>query len=192
MGGCCVSWWRVTCETRTKQPRLFPACSQSPTNPRHQATMRSTILSVLCVLCVSVGALQLPQGALSRRAAIGAAVSAVVPAAATAALVQNPYGPEALGYTMQKGGFAHPVNAKTGQVYGGVVVNNNALSAAGGLFAAVVAIGAGLAEATKPTGDEGCLISPTGAPGTLTLTWSPTGAPGTLTPTLGTRARGPV
>lgn len=99
MGGCCVSWWRVTCETRTKQPRLFPACSQSPTNPRHQATMRSTILSVLCVLCVSVGALQLPQGALSRRAAIGAAVSAVVPAAATAALVQNPYGPEALGYT---------------------------------------------------------------------------------------------
>ena len=154
--------------------------------------MRSTILSVLCVLCVSVGALQLPQGALSRRAAIGAAVSAVVPAAATAALVQNPYGPEALGYTMQKGGFAEPVNAKTGQVYGGVVVNNNALSAAGGLFAAVVAIGAGLAEATKPTGDEGCLISPTGAPGTLTLTWSPTGAPGTLTPTLRTRARGPV
>ena len=82
---------------------------------------------------------------------------------------------------MQKGGFADPVNAKTGQVYGGVVVNNNALSAAGGLFAAVVAIGAGLTEATKPTGDEGCLLSPTGAPGTLTLTWSPTGAPGTRT-----------
>ena len=151
---------------RNQTAARFPS-SRSPTNPRHQATMRSTILAVLCV---SVGALQLPQGALSRRAAIGAAVSAVVPAAATAALVQNPYGPEALGYTMQKGGFAEPVNAKTGQVYGGVVVNNNAFSAAGGLFAAVVAIGAGLTEATKPTGDEGCLISPTGAPGTLTLT----------------------
>ena len=123
---------------------------------------------ILAVVCVSVGALQLPQqGALSRRAAIGAAVSAVVPAAASAALVQNPYGPEALGYTEQKGGFAPPVNQKTGEVYGGVVVNGNAASAVFGVFAAVAAIGAGLAEATKPTGDEGCVISPTGAPGSL-------------------------
>jgi len=52
-------------------------------------------------------------------------------------------------------------------VYGGVVVNGNAFSAVGGFVAAVVAIGAGLAEATKPTGDEGCVISPTGASGSL-------------------------
>jgi len=84
-----------------------------------------------------------------------------------AALVQNPYGSEALGYTEQKGGFLPPVSPKTGEVYGGVVVTNNAVSAVGGLFAAVVAMVAGLAEATKPSGDEGCLISPTGAPGPL-------------------------
>lgn len=47
------------------------------------------------------------------------------------------------------------------------MVNGNAFSAVGGFVAAVVAIGAGLAEATKPTGDEGCVISPTGASGSL-------------------------
>ena len=133
-------------------------------NLSSSSTMRSLFLALVCV---SVGALQLPQGALSRRAALGAAVSAAVPAAATAALVQNPYGSEALGYTEQKGGFLPPVSPKTGEVYGGVVVTNNAVSAVGGLFAAVVAMVAGLAEATKPSGDEGCLISPTGAPGPL-------------------------
>lgn len=128
--------------------------------------MRSSLV-IFAIAFGSVSALQLPQQALSRRAALGAAVSAAVPAAAQAALVKNPYGAEALGYTEQKGGFAPPVSSKTGEVYGAVVVNNAGFSAVAGLFATVVAMGAGLALAMKPTGPEGCLISPTGAPGTV-------------------------
>ena len=124
-------------------------------------------LFVILALFGSVNALQLPQQALSRRAALGAAVSAAVPAAAQAALLKNPYGAEALGYTEQKGGFAPPVSPKTGEVYGSVVINNAGLSAVAGLFTAVFAMGAGVALAMKPSGPEGCLISPTGAPGTV-------------------------
>ena len=127
--------------------------------------MRSLVLFALTL--GSISALQLPQQALSRRAALGAAVSAAVPAAAQASLVKNPYGAEALGYTEQKGGFAPPVSPKTGEVYGSVVINNAGLSAVAGLFTAVFAMGAGVALAMKPSGPEGCLISPTGAPGTV-------------------------
>jgi hypothetical protein len=107
---------------------------------------------VIVLACACASALQLPQAAYSRRAAIGAVVAAV-PTAASAAVTENPYA--------QKGGFSQPINSKTGQLYGGVVVNNNALSAVFGLFGGLFAMGAVMAEAAKPRGPDGCLISPT-------------------------------
>ena len=108
--------------------------------------LRSFLLALACV--APVASLQLPQFS-TRRAALAAGLSQLVPAAAIAAI------------PAQKGGFDYPVNDKNGNVYGDVVVNSNALSAAGGLAVGVGAIAGAMSFAMKPEGPEGCLISPT-------------------------------